>query len=80
MNKYVPCARAKTKKLKISKKVQKELEIVGSRIGIDLTETGKVISMERNKYAHFKIDYRSNKVFISFLKKKIKFQKMVQSF
>ena len=26
--------------------------------------------MERNKYIHFKIDYYSNKVFVSFLKRK----------
>ena len=37
---------------------------------MDLTEAGKVISMEGNKYTNFKIDYRSNKVFVSFLKRK----------
>ena len=76
IKKYIHCARAETKKLKISKKVQEEIGAIGSRIGMDVTETGKIISMEGNKYTHFKIDYYSNKVFVSFLKKSLKFQKM----
>ena len=37
---------------------------------MDVTKTEKITSIENNKYIHFKIDYRSNKIFISFLKKK----------
>ena len=70
INKYIYCTRAKTKKLNISKKIQEKIETIESKIEIDVTETGKIISMERNKYIHFKIDYYSNKVFVSFLKRK----------
>ena len=75
INKNIYCTRAKTKKLNISKKIQEKIETIESKIEIDVTETGKIISIEGNKYIHFKIDYYSNKVFVSFLKRKSVFPK-----
>ena len=70
INIYIHRTRAKTKKLNILKEVQEKIGTIESKIEIDVTETGKIISMERNKYIHFKIDYYFNKVFVSSLKRK----------
>ena len=40
-----------------------------------MTGTGKIISIEKKKYTYFKINYRSNKIFVFFLKRKSKVSK-----
>ena len=75
-----PLCKSQDKKIKISKKVQEEIDTVESRFGMDVTETDKIVNMDSNKYTYFKIDYRSNKVFISFLKRNQKCQKNVAFF
>ena len=46
-----------------------ERMVVGERIGIDISGS-KEFSLGGKKYAHVKIDYGSNKLFVEFLKKK----------
>ena len=65
-----PLCKNQRKKTENKKKVQEAINTVGSRFGIDVTDTDKIMSMGDNKYVHFKIDYRSNKIFVNFWKKK----------
>ena len=84
MEKCVHCAKGKARKTKLGKEVQEEECKVGERIGIDISGS-KEVSLGGKRYAQVKIGYGSNKLFVSFLKKKsegvedmMKFLKKVQ--
>ena len=61
------CAKGKARKTKIGKEVSEEKCEVGERIGIDISGS-KEVSLGGKKYAQVKLDYGSNKLFVSFLK------------
>ena len=65
----IHCARAKMKQKKIPKKADEEDLEWGTRIAMDITSCGEK-SAAGNKYARVKIDYHTDKMFVSFLKTK----------
>ena len=65
----IHCARAKMKQKKMTKETDGEDLEWGTRIAMDITSCGE-ISAAGNKYAHVKIDYHTDKMFVSFLKSK----------
>ena len=71
MEKCVHCAKGKARKTKIGKEVHEEECKVGERIAIDISGS-KEVSLAGKRYAQVKIDYGSNKLFVSFLKKRVR--------